>query len=62
MSFYPRDYSGKRREPEQVKREGWVGQGILVIAANDQRLSWPERELIQQIGNRLYGRMEARNG
>ena len=62
MKWYPRGYGGSRREPEQVKREGWVNQGILVIAANDQRLSWPERELIQQLGNRLYGRSEARNG
>jgi hypothetical protein len=58
MKWYPRGYGGTRREPEQVKREGWCEQGILVIAANDQRLSWPERELIQQIGNRLYGRPE----
>jgi hypothetical protein len=62
MKFYPRGYGGARREPEQVKREGWIEQGILVVAANDQRLSWPERELIQQIGNRFYGRPEVRNG
>jgi hypothetical protein len=62
MRWYPPGYGGKRREPEQVKREGWIEQGILVIAANDHRLTWPERELVRQIGDRLYGRREVCNG
>ena len=62
MKWLPRGYGGTRREPEQVKGEGWREQGILVIAANDQRLSWPERELIRQIGNRIYGRTEVGHG
>jgi hypothetical protein len=62
MRWHPPGYGGTRREPEQVKREGWIEQGILVIAANDQRLTWPERELVYQLGNRLYGWTVARNG
>ena len=46
---------GKRRDPEQVKREGWREQGLLAVSANDQRLTWPERELIRQLGEKLYG-------
>ena len=37
-------------DPESVKREGWLGQRILVIDAADPRLTWPERELIEQVG------------
>lgn len=53
--LFPKGFGGKRPDPEQVKRDGWQTDGILVIAANDQRLDWPEREMVQQIGNRLYG-------
>ena len=36
MSWAPRGYGGYRRPPEQVKREGWHEQGVLVIAADDE--------------------------
>jgi hypothetical protein len=59
----PKGFGGKRPSPEQVKRDGWLGQGILVIAENDHRLSWSERELIRQLGEKLYGkREEGRHG
>ena len=29
--------------------------GILVIAEQDPRLTWPERELVRQLGAKLYG-------
>ena len=55
MKWVPRGYGGERRPPEQVKREGWREQGVLVIAENDDRLTWPEREMIRQLGEKLYG-------
>jgi hypothetical protein len=55
MRWTPRGYGGERRPPERVKEDGWREQGLLVVAANDDRLSWPERELIRQIGEKLYG-------
>ena len=39
---------------ESVKREGFNNHGILVVAVDDQRLSWIERQVIQKIGDRLY--------
>lgn len=39
---------------ESVKREGFNQHGILVVAVDDQRLSWIERQVIQKIGDRLY--------
>ena len=55
MRWAPRGYGGDRCPPEQVKREGWREKGVLVVAANDDRLTWPERELIRQLGEKLYG-------
>jgi hypothetical protein len=42
-------------DPEAEKRSGWRRHGILVVAEQDSRLSWPERELIRQLGAKLYG-------
>jgi hypothetical protein len=55
MRRFPKGYGGPRRDPEQVKQEGWKEQGVLVIAESDHRLTWPERELVKQLGTRLYG-------
>jgi hypothetical protein len=56
MSWLPRGYGGERRSPEAVKREGWREQGLLVVSPEDERLSWSERELVRQLGEKLYGR------
>jgi hypothetical protein len=55
MRWLPSSYGGERRPLDQVKREGWIDQNILVVSADDQRLTWPERELVRQIGEKLYG-------
>jgi hypothetical protein len=55
MRFAPRGYGGSRRSPDQVKREGWREQGLLAVSVDDERLSWPERELVRQLGEKLYG-------
>jgi hypothetical protein len=49
----------QRRPPDEVKRDGWRQQGLLVVSAEDDRLTWPERELVRQLGEKLYG--NARN-
>ena len=56
MKWQPRGYGGERRPAELVKRDGWREQGVLVVHADDLRLSWAERELIRQLGEKLYGR------
>jgi len=55
MRWHPKGYGGHRRDPEQVKREGWREQGLLAVSLEDARLTWPERELVRQLGDRLYG-------
>ena len=55
MRFTPKGYGGQRRDPEQVKQEGWQELGVLAVSIDDHRLTWPERELIEQLGTKLYG-------
>ena len=66
MRFTPRGYGGHRRDPEQVKRDGWHEQGVLAVSVHDDRLTWPERALVEQLGAKLYGPRlqvrEVRNG
>ena len=66
MRFTPRGYGGHRRDPEQVKRDGWREEGLFAVMIDDDRLTWPERELVRQLGEKLYGKLpavrEVRNG
>ncbi len=55
MRWSPRGYGGQRRSPEDVKRDGWREQRVLAMSIDDARLTWPERELIRQLGEKLYG-------
>jgi len=52
----------KYPEPEDIKRHGWRDQGLLVISPEDDRLNWMEREVLQQVGERLYGRRGVNHG
>jgi len=56
MSFTPRGYGGDRRGSEKAKRDGWKELGMLAVSLDDGRLSWPERELVRQLGEKLYGK------
>jgi hypothetical protein len=55
MRFTPRATAAAAR-PDQVKRDGWREQGVLAVAVDDERLTWPERELVRQLGDKLYGK------
>lgn len=55
MRWYPKGYGGQRRDADQVKREGWQEQGVLAVSVTDDRLTWPERALVEQLGTKLYG-------
>ena len=41
-------------DAEKIKREGWNNDGILVVKVDDERLNWAEKELIRQIGDKIY--------
>ncbi len=55
MRWAPRGYGGQRRNADEVKRDGWREQRVLAVSLDDDRLTWPERELIRQLGEKLYG-------
>ena len=55
MRFTPKGFGGQRRSPDQVKRDGWREQGLFAVSLNDHRLTWPERELVEQLVTKLYG-------
>jgi hypothetical protein len=65
MRWLPKGSGGVRRAPEEVERDGWIEQAVLVVSVDDHRLTWPEREFIRQLGDKLYGKREnkeARHG
>ena len=39
MRFTPKGYGGHRRNPDEVKRDGWKEQGLLAVAIDDDRLN-----------------------
>ena len=55
MRWTPRGFGGDRLSPDDIKKQGWHVEGVLVIQINDERLTWPEREMVRQLGERLYG-------
>jgi hypothetical protein len=48
-------HQAKPIDAEADKGAGWRRHGILVIAEQDPPLTWPERELVRQLGAKLYG-------
>jgi hypothetical protein len=60
VRWSPKGYGGERRCADQVKRDGWRDQNILVVSADDHRLTWPERELVRQLGTKLYGERKSK--
>ena len=45
----------ERMDPEREKRNGWSNHGILVVAMEDKRLGWPEREMVKHLATKLFG-------
>ncbi len=39
---------------EKVKADGWNDHRILVVSPDDPRIGWIERQVIEQIGEKLY--------
>ena len=55
MRIYEKGFGSKRENPDRIKRAGWQDMGTLVVDVADPRLTWPERELVKQLGQKLYG-------
>jgi len=55
MNWHPRGFGGHRSDPEVTKRNYWHKDRILLICADDIRLTWDEQQLVTHLGSRLYG-------
>lgn len=44
---------------ERIKRDGWREDKILVVRLDDDRLDFVQRQMVMEIGNRLYGKGRA---
>ncbi|MDE3023546.1 MAG: hypothetical protein KGI54_17135 [Pseudomonadota bacterium] len=40
----------------EIKAAGWREQRILVVSADDKRLNWLEKQVIETIAERIYGK------
>lgn len=40
---------------EAIKRNAYRDQDILIVNLKDQRLTWVEKELLNQVAQKLYG-------
>lgn len=44
---------------EAMKRNGFHDQGILIADINDDRIGWIERQMLINVGEKLYGKRKA---
>lgn len=51
-----------RETAEETKRRAWREHGMLVVSIDHPNLTWDARELLQQLGNRLYGGRQKGHG
>ena len=46
---------GTSRPVASLEAEAWHRHGRLAIMWDDRRLTWPEREFLKSLGERLFG-------
>ena len=44
-------------DTESLKHDAWTNHRILVAAIDDPRINWIERQILQTIGEKLFGRV-----
>lgn len=44
---------------DRVKRTAFHEQKILVVHVDDDRIAWPEREILKAVGEKLYGKLRS---
>lgn len=44
-----------KMDKESIKSDAWRNDGILVVDATDDRLNWVERQMVINLGNKLFG-------
>jgi len=49
----------KKMDCDRIKRDAFHDDRILVVGLDDPKLTWPDKLLLEQIGERLYGKRAA---
>lgn len=44
-----------RESAEEVKKRAWREYGMLVVNVDHPNLKWDDREMLKQVGAKLYG-------
>ena len=44
-------------DTEELKHDAWNDHRLLVVSPDDPRINWIERQILQTIGNKLFGRV-----
>lgn len=44
-------------DTESLKHDAWTSHRIIVAAIDDPRINWIERQILQTIGEKLFGRV-----
>lgn len=55
------DAQPRAMDIEARKRKAWHEQRILIVSLDDCRLTWPETEIVKQLGEKLHGKKARRN-
>lgn len=48
-----------KMDTDRVKKIAFREQKILVVHIDDDRIAWPEREILRAVGEKLYGKPKA---
>ncbi len=48
--------SPKKMDCDAIKRSAFHDDRILVVGLDNPALTWPDRQLLEQLGERLYGK------
>lgn len=59
-SNFPNRLTGRPVNYEAIKASAFADQGIVVASINDPRLDAFERQYLQNIGNKLFGKQSLR--
>lgn len=49
-----------KRDVDAIKRNAFHDQRILVVNLDDDRIAWPERQVLANVGEKLYGKKRQR--
>ena len=59
MRFTPKGYGGHAATPTRSSATAGRNRVCWPSRVDDERLTWPERELVRQLGEKLYGKLPA---